>query len=209
MQLASTEAELSFSSPWETLQTGRSCCYTRSSCYHPEGLPGWRNGLIVNLWSSTGGTCKVLHLRRNNSMHQEMPGADWLGSSFAEKDEGVLVDTRLDMSQQCALPAKVAKRTLGHVRQSVTSRPRKVTPALVRHIWSTGHWTWPSPEVLSLLSLPPGLGRLFFNYRIIPHDQECVGMGQWLTGSECQTLLAGVIWVWCLHLCSVHRKGKL
>ena len=73
------------------------------------------------------GKCQVLHLGRNNPRHQYMPVADWLGSSFAEKDEGVLVDTRLDMSQQCALPAKAANSTLGCIRQSVISRPRDVT----------------------------------------------------------------------------------
>lgn len=40
-----------------------------------------------------------------------MPGADWLGSSFAEEDEGVQVATRLDM--RCALPAEKANSTLG------------------------------------------------------------------------------------------------
>ncbi len=47
--------------------------------------------------------CKVLHLRRNNLMHQYTLGVTQLESSLAEKDLGVLVDTKLNMGQQHAL----------------------------------------------------------------------------------------------------------
>lgn len=43
--------------------------------------------------------CKVLQLRRNNSRHQYTPGASQLESSAAEKDLGVLLDTKLNTSQ--------------------------------------------------------------------------------------------------------------
>jgi len=52
-----------------------------------------------NLMKSNKGKCKDLHLGRNNPIHQHMPGADHLESSFAEKDLGVLVNTKLNMSQ--------------------------------------------------------------------------------------------------------------
>ncbi|GAB0195116.1 mitochondrial enolase superfamily member 1 [Grus japonensis] len=71
------------------------------------------------------GKCRVLHLGRNNPMHQYRLGADLLGSSSAEKDLGVLVDKSF-MSQQRALVAKKANGILECVKKSVASRLREV-----------------------------------------------------------------------------------
>ncbi|PKU46056.1 hypothetical protein llap_3625 [Limosa lapponica baueri] len=72
------------------------------------------------------GKYRVLHLGRNNPMHQYRLGADLLNSSSREKDLGILVDNRMTMSQQCALVAKKVNGILGRIKNSVASRSREV-----------------------------------------------------------------------------------
>jgi len=72
------------------------------------------------------GKCRVLHLGRNNPVHQYRLGVDLLQSIFVERDLGVLVDDKLTMSQQCALAAKKASGILGCTKKSVASRSREV-----------------------------------------------------------------------------------
>jgi len=90
--------------------------------------------------------CKVLQMKRDNPRHLYMLGASELESSLAEKTLGILVDTKLNVSQQCALAAKVADDVLGCIRRSVAIRSGEVTLPLL----STG-------EATSLV-LCPGLG---------------------------------------------------
>ncbi|KAK4826782.1 hypothetical protein QYF61_011431 [Mycteria americana] len=81
---------------------------------------------MINGMKFNKSKCQILHLGQNNAGYKYKLGEEWLESSLAEKDLGVLVDSRLNMSQQCALAAKRANRILGCIKHSITSRSKKV-----------------------------------------------------------------------------------
>jgi len=68
---------------------------------------------------------RILRLGQSNAGHKSKLGEEWLESSPAERHLGLLVDTRLNITQQCALAAERANCIWGCIKHSIASQSKE------------------------------------------------------------------------------------
>ena len=84
-----------------------------------DKLESWA---ITNNVKFNKSKCRILHLGRGNPGYMYKLGDEMLESSRAERDLGVVVDSKLNMSQQCGLAVRRANRILACIKHSIASQ---------------------------------------------------------------------------------------
>ncbi|KAF7250038.1 RNA-directed DNA polymerase from mobile element jockey [Varanus komodoensis] len=123
--------------------------------------------------------CKVLHLGHRNGCHKYRLGDKWLESSTCERDLGVLVDCRLNMSQQCDAVVKRANATLDKKESFAQESPNSTSELDVKLDSSKeeriglreeeGFNLWPKREPFCY---QVGLIKKILSYLVVPTEKQ-------------------------------------
>ena len=64
--------------------------------------------------------------KKRNQLHSYKMGDTWLSKTTSKKDLGIVVDHKLNMSQQCDVATKKANAILGCINRSIVSKSCKM-----------------------------------------------------------------------------------
>ena len=115
---------------WRTPSCGVQMTHPRDRMLPREDLERLEQWVQENPWGFNKAKCRVLHLHCSNSHYQYKLEDERIGHSPVKKVLGVLVDSKPDMSQQCAVAAQNTNRILSCIKSSMASRPREVILSL-------------------------------------------------------------------------------
>ena len=88
-----------------------------------DRLESWA---IANRMKFNKSKCRVLHLGRGNPGCTYRLGDETLESSLEGRDLGVVVDSKLNMSQQSNMAARKANHILECIKHSIARQSREV-----------------------------------------------------------------------------------
>jgi len=88
-----------------------------------DRLENWARVKLMKFNKAKG---KVLHMGQDNPKHSYRLGGEWTERSPEEKDLRVLVDEKLNMTQQRVLTAQKANHILSCIKRSMASMSREV-----------------------------------------------------------------------------------
>ena len=98
---------------------------------HLDKIKKW---VHENLMIFNKAMCKVLHLNHDNLRYAYRLGEECIESSSVEKDLGILVDEKLDASQQHGLAAPEANCIPGCIKRGSTSVKDMMVPLCSAHV---------------------------------------------------------------------------
>ncbi|PKU43602.1 rna-directed dna polymerase from mobile element jockey-like [Limosa lapponica baueri] len=87
-----------------------------------RGLDRLERWACANIMKFNKAKCRILHMGQGNPKDKYRLDGEWMESSHEKKDVGVLDDEKLNMSQQCALAARI----LGCIKRSMASKLREI-----------------------------------------------------------------------------------
>ena len=70
--------------------------------------------------------CKVLHLGKKNLMHPYRLDSAMLASTMEERDLGIIIDHKMNMSLQCDAAASNASKTLACIHRCFSSKSQDI-----------------------------------------------------------------------------------